>query len=107
MTTLTSSITMSPWPKVPEQRRRMPGVAFYRVAMMAFRLRPPWLVVMIFAELLCSGERAGHSRSRFVVQVYFAPLRVSSFGARMATVRRLLNAARLFASSVNFFPILV
>ena len=75
--------------------------------MMAFRLRPPWLVSMILAEGLCSGEIAGHSRNRFVVQVYLPPSRVSSFGARMATVRRLLNAARPFASSVSFFPIFV
>ena len=74
---------------------------------MAFRLKPPWLVVMIFAELLCSGEIAGHSRCRFAVHVYLEPSRVSSFGARMATVRRLLNAARPFASSVIFLPIFV
>lgn len=53
------------------------------------------------------GASAGHSRSRFVVQVYLEPSRVSSLGASMATVSGLSDAFSSRASSASFFPIFV
>ena len=53
------------------------------------------------------GASAGHSRSRFVVQVNFEPSRASSLGASMATVSGLPNAFSSRASSASFFPIFV
>ena len=50
---------------------------------------------------LFSGERAGHSRKRFVVQVYLAPSRISSFGARIATVRDLPSCFNPLASAAR------
>ena len=62
---------------------------------------------MSFAAELFSDDNAGHSRKRFAVQVYLEPLRVSSFGARMATVSDLPKWCRSRASSVSFLPICV
>lgn len=57
---------------------------------------------MSFAAELFSDDNAGHSRKRFAVQVYLAPLRVSSFGARIAMVRSLPKWCKSRASSVSF-----
>lgn len=77
------------------------------MAINALRLKPPWLVWTTLAVGLISVERAGHSRKRFAVQVYLAPSRVSSFGARMATVSDLPKLRKSRASSVSFLPICV
>ena len=53
------------------------------------------------------GASVGHSRSKFAVQVYLEPVRVSSLGASMATVSDLLNVFKSWASSASFFPIFV
>lgn len=53
------------------------------------------------------GASAGHSRSRFAVQVYLEPSRASSLGARIATVSGLPNAFNSQASSAIFSPIFV
>ena len=60
-----------------------------------------------FAAELCSGASAAHSRNKFDVQVYLEPSRLSSLGARMATVRVLLNCFRSWASFVSLRPIFV
>ena len=77
----------------------------YSVAIKAFRVRPPWLVTMRFDFEFFDGSSAGHSCNKFVVQVYFTPFVVKSFGERMATVSGLPALSRLRASSVSLRPI--